>query len=61
MNEGASVHHRVVIAIEATAVAVPYIPVFKRIVVHKLVHHLHLSSFEVGAPCSFSTSMMLFA
>ena len=52
MAEGGSVHHRVVIAIEATALAVPYIPVFKTLVVHQLIQQLKLSSFEVGTLAS---------
>lgn len=45
-------HHRVVIAIEATALAVPYIPVFRTLVVHQLINLLKLSSFEVRALAS---------
>lgn len=49
MTEALPVHHRVVIAIEATALAVPYLPVFKKLVVAQLLQHLKQASFEVWA------------
>jgi hypothetical protein len=48
-DSDARTHHRVVVAVETSAAAVEFFPIFKKIVLNKLIGVLSHASFEVRA------------
>jgi hypothetical protein len=49
MESGSRIHHRIVLAIEATAASVQHFPLFRRVALEHLNELLFQKSFEVIA------------